>query len=114
RFQLMASIREHQKKDGSKTWYVLWRDPDLAKQTSMPFATEQLAKNMKALLDANGQRLAVVERGLEQAASKALTLNALMDRHLSGPLEADEYTKAKYRRMYDGQVRDVLGSIPAD
>lgn len=110
----MASIREHSRKDGSKSWYVLWRDPDLGKQTSMSFTTEQQAKNMKSLLDANGQRLSIVERGLQQAATKALTLNELFDRHMKGPLEADEYTKAKYRRMYDGQVKEVLGSIPAE
>lgn len=110
----MASIREHKKKDGSSSWYVLWRDPDLGKQTSMSVATKPQAANMKRLLDANGQRLALVEKAMVAAAApeKLMTLNEAFERHLDLRTRANEATVKNYRRMWTRHNVDVeLGGL---
>lgn len=109
----MASIREHARKDGSISLYVLWRDRETGKQTSMSFTSRTAAENMKALLDANGQSLRVVERALEAAAKNSFTVQALLERHLELPLRAAEDTKRKYRALIRDHVTKELGSIPA-
>lgn len=109
----MANIREHTRKDGSISFYVRWRDRDTGKQTSMPFPTRAQAENLVRLLDANGQSLSTVERGLEAAKASTFTVARLLDWHLSQPLEANEDTVAKYRQVINTHLRTQLGSIPA-
>lgn len=109
----MASIREHVKKDGSKSYYVVWRDPDTGKQTSMAEPTRKRAETIQALLDANGQRLRLVERALEAAKDSTFTVAKLLDWHLSQPLRANPDTIAKYRQIVNTHLRGQLGSVPA-
>ena len=109
----MASIREHTRKDGSKTYYVRYRSRDSGKQSSMAFTTRQDAENMRRLLDANGQSLKLVQRGLEAAKESTLTVLRLVEWHISQPLQANSDTIAKYREIIDNHIRDQIGSIPA-
>ncbi len=109
----MASIREHTRKDGSKSFYVRWRDRETGKETSMPFSTRPQAENLCRLLDANGQSLKLVERGLQAAKASTLTVLRLLEWHLSQPLQANADTIAKYHEIIDTHLREQLGSIPA-
>lgn len=109
----MASIREHARKDGSKSFYVLWRDKDTGKQTSLPHPTRAAAERLKALLDANGQSLAIVERGLEVAAGRLLTVSGLVEWHISQPLQANQDTIEKYKQIHRTHILTQIGSIPA-
>lgn len=112
----VASIREHVKKDGSTTFYVLWRDPDLGKQTSMACPTRPAAENVQRLLNANGQRLSVVESALTAAAAAeaTMTLNEAFRRHLESPsVRANDDTADDYERMWRNRKIDTaLGELP--
>lgn len=112
----MASIRVHTRKNGSKSYYVLWRDPDLGKQTSLSFPTPGQAETMKALLNANGQRMAIVEKGLQRAhaAKNVMTLNEAFRRHLESPsVRANDDTADDYERMWRNRGIDShLGGLP--
>lgn len=113
----MASIREHVKKDGSKSWYVLWRDPDLGgKQTSLAFTSQGQAELIRDLLNANGQRLSIVEKGLEAAKPKSggMTLNEAFRRHLDSPtVRANDETADEYERMWRNRAIEAdLGGLP--
>ncbi|MFT4258055.1 tyrosine-type recombinase/integrase [Microbacterium sp.] len=110
----MASIREHTKKDGSKTFYVLWRDPDTGKQTSLPFPVEANAIVLQRLLNANGQRLAAAEALLQQASPAAeMTLNQAFERHIKSLTRANEHTTAEYEKMWEHRrIASDLGNLP--
>jgi integrase len=53
----MASIRVRPRKGTSPQVTVLWRDPDTAKQCSMPFEDAQSAERFRRLLTANANHL---------------------------------------------------------
>lgn len=111
----MASIREHVKRDGSKTFYVLWRDPEQGKQTSMACSTKTAAENMKRLLDANGQSLGVVQQALASTtkAKDVMTLNDAFQRHLTLLTRPNEDTTKDYERMWRNRgIEDGLGGLP--
>lgn len=112
----MASIREHAKKDGTKSWYVLWRDPDTGKQTSLPFTDQPRAELVQKLLNANGQRLSVVEKALTEAkqAEKTITLNEVFEKHLEAATRPNERTIADYKRIWrDHGIETGMGTRPA-
>ena len=110
----MASIRERAKKDGAKTFYVLWRDPETGKQTSLPFPSESQATVLQNLLNANGQRLSIAEQLLKQSSPSAeMTLNQVFERHLAGLTRANEQTIADYRTIWKYRsIGDSLGGLP--
>ncbi len=106
----------HSKKDGTKSWYVLWRDPDLGgKQTSLSFASSKQAETIRDLLNANGQRLSVVEKGLSEVAGakKQMTLNQAFEKHLGLRTRANEDTKKDYRKIWENRsISASLGGLP--
>lgn len=111
----MASIRKHVRKSGEASFYVIWRDPDLGKQTSLSCATEQQAETVKQLLNANGQRLSVVEKALSDAdtSKKSMTLNEAFRRHLDSPaVRANEDTADDYERIWrNRKIESELGGL---
>lgn len=109
----MASIREHQKKDGSKTFYVLWRDPDTKKQTSLPFPSEAQALELRGLLNEHGQRLAAVEKALAAPpVVEVLTLRGLLEQHLARLTRPAEDTIEGYRKIFENRLGDSHGNLP--
>jgi integrase len=109
----VASIREHTRSDGSRSFYVLWRDRDTGKQTSMPEPTRQRAETIRDLLNANDQRLSLVERAIEAGKESTFTVARLLDWHVSMPLEANPDTITKYKQIIDSHLRTQIGSIRA-
>ncbi len=105
----MASIRERVGKGGKRSWYVLWRDPDTGKQTSMTFRTAPDASRFRRLLDANGQRLTLVERTLQAVARQEPTMDELLERRLSTLTRANERTKHDYRNNYANRMQAHFG-----
>lgn len=111
----MASVRERPHKDGSTSWAVLWRDPDLGKQTSRVFSTAASAETFKDILNANGQRLALAERVVRSAvqAKDQMTLNQAFHRHIAGLTRPNEDTVADYEKMWRNRgIEADLGGIP--
>lgn len=111
----MASIREHTKKGGATTFYVLWRDPELGKQTSMSVPTREKAEALRDLLNESNQRLSVVNQKLTPApAPDALTLRRLFEHHLERLTRPTEGTIAGYRRLFNNRINDEFGDMLAD
>lgn len=110
----MASIREHKKKDGSTTYYVLWRDPDLKKQTSLSVDSREKANELRDLLNLHGQRLAVVEAALQAPAEvEVLTLRDLLEAHLGRLTKPTAGTITGYRRLFQNRLGVTHGGMPA-
>lgn len=110
----MASIREHTKKDGTSSFYVLWRDPDLAKQTSASVDTMEKAEALRDLLNECGQRMALVEKKLAASDEKeVLTLRGLLELHLSLLTKPTEGTISGYRKIFENRLGSEFGNLPA-
>ena len=56
----MASIRERRRGDGTRSFAVLWRDPDTGRQTSLTYDTERDATVARKLIEAAGGRVSIV------------------------------------------------------
>lgn len=108
----MASIREHVRKNGTTSYYVLWREPDSGKQTSMTVSTRQQAKNLKKLLDANGQRLEKVEHAL--AAVDTFTVGTMIDQYIKLNTRATPGTLYGYRTIKKQHFDPELSTVAAD
>ena len=50
----MASIRERRRRDGTKAFAVLWRDPDTGRQTSLTYDDLRDATVARQLIEAAG------------------------------------------------------------
>ena len=50
----MASLRERRRADGTRSFAVLWRDPETGRQTSLTYDDEREAKVAKELIEAAG------------------------------------------------------------
>ncbi|WP_449385514.1 hypothetical protein [Cellulomonas soli] len=47
----MASIRERRRRDGTRAFAVLWRDPETKRQSSLTYGDENGARVAKHLLE---------------------------------------------------------------
>jgi len=101
----VASIREHVKKNGSLTYYVLWRDPSTRKQTSLPFSDLEKAEALRDLLNAHGQSLAAVEESLAKSAPRDVpTIDSIFEAHLERLTKPNDATISDYRRLYRNRI----------
>src|SRR5450830_1003946 len=50
----MASLRERRRADGTRSFAVLWRDPETGRQTSLTYDDEREARVAKELIEAAG------------------------------------------------------------
>jgi len=105
----MASIRQHQRKDGSTSFYVLWRDRGT--QTSRGFDDESEAKRFKAFLDANGQSLTLATKAARAAKGEGPTVGEFVAEHIAGLTGVTERTPDDYRRELRLHIVPTLGSI---
>lgn len=110
----MASIRERERKDGSVSWAVLWRERETGKQTSLTFHRESEAITLKRLLDANGDSFEVAQRILESAASTTPLVAEMMERHIDLLTKANEGSKERYRRITEQHILPTLGALAVD
>ncbi len=110
----MASIRERPRKDGTTTWAVLWRDTDTGKQTSRTLHTHQDAKELADFLNANGNSFALAAKAASRMRSTAPTVDAVIERHITGLTGISSGTRKKYRRNSELHIRPVLGGFPVD
>ncbi|MBC7551233.1 MAG: hypothetical protein H7269_10130, partial [Cellulomonas sp.] len=53
-FVLMALLRERRRSDGTHSFAVLWRDPEIGRQMSLTYDDEREARVAKELLEAAG------------------------------------------------------------
>lgn len=110
----MASIRRRERKDGTVTWAVLWREPETGKQTSRSMPTESDAAELKAFLDANGNSFALAAQAASRLRSTAPSVDAVITAHIDQLTAIGPDTRARYRRIAARHITPVLGAIPVD
>jgi len=55
-FVCPAPVREGRRSDGTRSFAVLWRDPDAERQTSLTYDDERDARVARELIEAAGGR----------------------------------------------------------
>ncbi len=108
----MASIRVREKSDGTTTWAVLWRDPNLGKQTSLSYDNPGQAETLKRLLDANYQKLSRVEGLLVDTVDRGPLFGEVFEGYVSHLVRPNVDTVTKYRNMYAKHIEAQFGMIP--
>ena len=61
-FVPLASVRERRRSDGTRSFAVLWRDPETGRQTSLTYDDERDARVAKELIEAAGGHAAEAAR----------------------------------------------------
>ena len=105
----MASIKRHLRKDGTTSFYVLWRNEGT--QTSKAFDDESEAKRFKAFLDANGNSLSLARQAARQAKGEGPSVKEAVEEHIAGLTGVSERTKDDYQRDARLHITPELGSI---
>ncbi|QGJ93476.1 tyrosine integrase [Arthrobacter phage Mufasa8] len=105
----MASIRTHKRKDGSTSFYVLWRDKGT--QTSRGFDDESEALRFKEFLDANGQSLTLATKAARLAKGEGPTVAEAVREHIAGLTGVEDRTRDDYRRDLRLHIAPDLGAI---
>lgn len=109
----MASIRKNERKNGSNSYTVLWRDPEDG-QSSRTFDDHDKAKDLKAFLDANGNSFKLANEAKGRMRSKAPTVQEAIEWHidaLGGNVEPG--TARDYRSFLRRHFESIKG-IPLD
>ncbi len=94
----MASIRERRRADGTRSFAVLWRDPDSGKQTSLTYDDENdavVAK--KRLIEAAGGRAAEAARIAEAVRSKGPSVDEVVAEHIELLTSIGPDTRSHYK-----------------
>jgi integrase len=105
----MASIREHTRKDGLTSYYVLWRDKGT--QTSRGFDDKSEALRFKAFLDANGQSLTLAVKAARSAKGEGPTVAEAIHEHIAGLTGVEDRTREDYRREARLHIVPELGAV---
>ncbi|KAB1647452.1 site-specific integrase [Pseudoclavibacter sp. CFCC 14310] len=108
----MASIREYTRKDGSRTWRVLWRDPDDGGQHSTSFTREADAKRFKIVLEQHGGSFESAGLAIDRAQREGVTMGQLFDAYIKSLTAPSEDTVAGYRSIRKVHLQEQLGAIP--
>lgn len=95
----MASIREYTRKDGSRTWRVLWRDPDDGGQHSTSFTREADAKRFKIVLEQHGGSFESAGLAIDRAQREGVTMGQLFDAYIKSLTAPSSDTVAGYESI---------------
>ncbi|CAM5791958.1 putative protein OS=Cellulomonas persica OX=76861 GN=CPE01_02400 PE=4 SV=1 [Cellulomonas persica] len=93
----MASIRERRRADGTRSFAVLWRDPDSGKQTSLTYDDENDAVVAKRLIEAAGGRAAEAARIAEAVRSKGPSVDEVVAEHIELLTSIGPDTRSHYK-----------------
>lgn len=110
----MTSIRRRERKDGTVTWVVQWRDAETGKQTSRSMPTELDAVELRDFLNANGNSFALAAQAASRLRSSSPTVDAVIAAHIDQLTAIGPDTRERYRRMAARRVTPVLGAVPVD
>jgi hypothetical protein len=98
---------ERRRADGTRSWAVLWRDPDTGRQTSLTYDDERDARVARELIEAAGgradeaARIAEAVRIAEAARKPGPTVEAAITEHIDLLTGVGADTRSHYR----GQLR---------
>lgn len=108
----MASIRERRRSDGTRSFAVLWRDPETGRQTSLTYDDEREARVAKELIEAAGGYAAEAARIAEAVRAPGPTVEAVIAEHIDLLTGVGPDTRSHYRGQLTRHIAPVLGPCP--
>lgn len=107
----MASVREIVRKDGTKSFHVLYRMGD--KQRALAFDNPKAADAFKATVEAHGPAKALDMYGLKPPPErKPLTVAQWVRHHIDHLTGVEQYTIDKYNAYLENDIRPQFGDLP--
>ena len=111
-FVSMASLRERRRADGTRSFAVLWRDPDTGRQTSLTYDDEREAKVVKELIEAAGGYATEAARIAEAVRKPGPTVLEAISEHIELLTGVGADTRSHYRRQLTAHIAPVIGAYP--
>lgn len=105
----MASIRERRRRDGTKAFAVLWRDPDTGRQTSLTYDDLRDATVARQLIEAAGGYAAEAARIADTVRHRGPTVDDVISEHIDLLTSVGRDTRAHYRQQLATHISPVLG-----
>ena len=107
----MASVRERRRSDGTRSFAVLWRDPDTGRQTSLTYNDERDARVASELIEAAGGRADEAARIAEGVRKPGPTVEAAIGEHIDLLTGVGADTRSHYRGQLASHIAPVLGAL---
>ena len=111
-FVSMASVRERRPADGTRSFAVLWRDPETGRQTSLTYDDEREARVAKQLIEAAGGYAAEAARIAEAVRKPGPTVLEAISEHIDLLTGVGADTRSHYRQQLTAHIAPVLGAYP--
>ncbi|HRA49457.1 MAG TPA: hypothetical protein PKY62_00400, partial [Actinotalea sp.] len=108
----MASIRERRRADGTRSFAVLWRDPETGRQTSLTYDDEREARVARELIEAAGGHADEAARIAEAVRTPGPTVEAAVTEHIDLLTGVGPDTRSHYRGQLRTHIAPVLGPYP--
>lgn len=108
----MASIRERRRADGTRSWAVLWSDPDNGRQTSLTYDDERDARVARELIEAAGGRADEAARIAEAVRKPGPTAEAAIAEHIDLLTGVGVDMRSHYRGQLRSHIAPALGALP--
>ena len=108
----MASIRERRRRDGTKAFAVLWRDPDTGRQTSLTYDDLRDATVARQLIEAAGGHAVEAARIADAVRHRGPTVDDVISEHIDLLTSVGPDTRAHYRQQLAAHISPVLGPYP--
>src|SRR5450830_400620 len=108
----MASVRERRRSDGTRSFAVLWRDPETGRQTSLTYDDERDARVAKELIEAAGGHAAEAARIAEAVRAPGPLVRDVVAEHIDLLTGVGADTRSHYRGQLAAHIAPVLGAYP--
>ena len=108
----MGSVRERRRSDGTRSFAVLWRDPDTGRQTSLTYDDERDARVARELIEAAGGRADEAARIAEGVRRPGPTVEAAITEHIDLLTGVGADTRSHYRGQLRAHIAPGLGALP--
>lgn len=108
----MASIRERVRADGTRSFAVLWRDPDTKRQSSLTYDDENDARVAKQLLEVTGGHTDEAARIADAVRHHGPSVIEAVSEHIHLLTAIGPDTRASYRTQLRRHIAPTLGALP--
>lgn len=108
----MASIRERIRADGTRSYAVLWRDPETKRQSSLTYDDENDARVAKHLLEVTGGHTDEAAQIADAVRHHGPSVVEVVSEHVDLLTAVGPDTRASYRTQLRRHIAPTLGSYP--
>lgn len=109
-FWRMASIRERRRRDGTRAFAVLWRDPVTGRQTSLTYDDHRDAVVARQLIEAAGGHAMEAARIADGVRHRGPTVDDVIAEHIELLTSVGADTRHHYRQQLASHISPVLGA----